>query len=175
MVLCIGFHLQRRKKFVLSAGDGRTNSPNELLNFMIYNRPTDDFDGLQNDHGNMGRHALSIFSFASVLAATCNFSEDNKLGERGFGPDYKEIQAWELWNEGGGLELMDPNLGDSCIKDQFLRCMLVALLCVEENAADRPTMSDVISMLTSESMELAMPTKPAFYTERNVATAAIAR
>ncbi|CAL8163211.1 unnamed protein product [Prunus armeniaca] len=89
MVLCIGFHLQRRKKFVLSAGDGRTNSPNELLNFMIHNRPTDDFVGLQNDHGNMGRHALSIFSFASVLAATCNFSEDNKLGERGFGPDYK--------------------------------------------------------------------------------------
>lgn len=56
---------------------------------MIYNRPTDDFDGLQNDHGNMGRHALSIFSFASVLAATCNFSEDNKLGEGGFGPHYK--------------------------------------------------------------------------------------
>lgn len=46
---------------------------------------------------------------------------------------------------------------------------------MEENAADRPTMSDVISMLTSESMELAMPTKPAFYTERNAATAAIAR
>ncbi|CAL8147205.1 unnamed protein product [Prunus armeniaca] len=41
----------------------------------------------------MGRHALSIFSFASVLAATCNFSEDNKLGERDFGPDYKEKLA----------------------------------------------------------------------------------
>ncbi|ONI11928.1 hypothetical protein PRUPE_4G135300 [Prunus persica] len=229
----------------------------------------------------MGRHALSIFSFASVLAATCNFSEDNKLGEGGFGPHYKdklatgreiavkrlskcsrqealqfknelrliyELQtykplihmdlkasnilldenmnpkisdfgmarifthneleentswivgtrsvhvsnimegtfsiksdvysfgvltleiisgrknnrlykedrvlnlvgyAWVLWKEGGGLEIM--------------------------HTSDRPTMSDVISMLTSESMELAMPTKPAFYTERNAATAAIAR
>ncbi|BFG28708.1 hypothetical protein CerSpe_149820 [Prunus speciosa] len=115
-----------------------------------------------------------VYSFGVLMLEIISGRKNNRL--------YKEDRvlnlvgyAWELWNEGGGLELMDPNLGDSCIKDQFLRCILVALLCVEENAADRPTMSDVISMLTSESMELAMPTKPAFYTERNVATAAIAR
>ncbi|ONI01791.1 hypothetical protein PRUPE_6G158800 [Prunus persica] len=55
--------------------------------------------------------------------------------------------AWELWKEGRGLELMDPTLKDSCTEDQLLRCFQVVLLCVEENAADRPSMSDVVSML----------------------------
>lgn len=32
---------------------------------------------------------LPLFSFASVAAATDNFSEANKLGEGGFGPVYK--------------------------------------------------------------------------------------
>ena len=32
---------------------------------------------------------LPLFSLMSILAATNNFSEDNKLGEGGFGPVYK--------------------------------------------------------------------------------------
>lgn len=35
-------------------------------------------------------------------------------------------------------------------------------MCVQENAVDRPTMSDVISMLTSESITLPDPRQPAF-------------
>ncbi|CAK9153263.1 unnamed protein product [Ilex paraguariensis] len=35
------------------------------------------------------RHDLNIFSFASIAAATNNFSHQNKLGEGGFGPVYK--------------------------------------------------------------------------------------
>ncbi|PRQ30456.1 putative protein kinase RLK-Pelle-DLSV family [Rosa chinensis] len=81
--------------------------------------------------------------------------------------------AWALWKEGAGLGLMDPTLDDSCDKDQLLRCVHVGLLCVEENAASRPTMLDVILMLTNESMSLPVPTKPAFCTERNVITDAI--
>ena len=32
---------------------------------------------------------LPLFSFASVSTATNNFSDENKLGEGGFGPVYK--------------------------------------------------------------------------------------
>ncbi|KAM2176640.1 hypothetical protein ACFX1Q_035914 [Malus domestica] len=76
--------------------------------------------------------------------------------------------AWELWKKNAALELKDPTLGDSCNGNQLLRCIHISLLCVEENAADRPTMSDVISMLTNESMELPKPKKPAYYTQGNV-------
>ena len=34
---------------------------------------------------------MPLFSFVSVAAATNNFSDDNKLGEGGFGPVYKVI------------------------------------------------------------------------------------
>jgi hypothetical protein len=60
-----------------------------LLNLIKSNRPT-DVDGVHND-GKMQHHDLSVFSYASVMAATCNFSEQNKLGEGGFGPVYKVI------------------------------------------------------------------------------------
>ncbi|CAL2265966.1 unnamed protein product [Prunus armeniaca] len=76
--------------------------------------------------------------------------------------------AWELWKEGRGLEIMDPTLKDSCTEDQLLRCFHVGLLCVEENAADRPCMSDVVSMLTTETISLPLPTRPAFIAIRNV-------
>ncbi|KAM1122793.1 hypothetical protein ACFX13_004369 [Malus domestica] len=81
--------------------------------------------------------------------------------------------AWELWKEGTVLEFMDPTLGDSCVKDQLLRCVHVGLLCVEENAADRPTMPDVVSMLTNQSTPMPLPAKPAFFTERNVVEAGL--
>ena len=72
------------------------------------------------------------------------------------------MQAWQLWNEGKGLELMDPLLGDSCCPDEFLRCYHIGLLCVQEDAFDRPTMSSVIIMLRSESLSLRQPERPAF-------------
>ncbi|BFG28703.1 hypothetical protein CerSpe_149770 [Prunus speciosa] len=83
--------------------------------------------------------------------------------------------AWELWKEGRWLELMDPTLKDSCTEDQLLRCFHVGLLCVEENAADRPSMSDVISMLTTETISMPLPTRPAFFTRRNVVKSDISR
>ncbi|KAL6198853.1 hypothetical protein ACLB2K_028641 [Fragaria x ananassa] len=46
-----------------------------------------DVHGIQND-GSPG-HDLRTFSYESVKAATDFFSEENKLGEGGFGPVYK--------------------------------------------------------------------------------------
>ena len=67
-----------------------------------------------------------------------------------------------LWNEGKGLELMDPLLGGSRCPDEFLRCYHIGLLCIQEDAFDRPTMSYVIIMLKSESINLWQPEGPTF-------------
>ncbi|RQO86114.1 hypothetical protein POPTR_001G437950v4 [Populus trichocarpa] len=75
--------------------------------------------------------------------------------------------AWELWKAGSPFELVDPTLRESCSKDQVLRCIHVGLLCVEDNAVDRPIMSDVISMLTSEA-QLPLPKQPAFSNARSI-------
>ncbi|GFS40947.1 S-locus lectin protein kinase family protein [Actinidia rufa] len=65
--------------------------------------------------------------------------------------------AWELWIEGRRLELMDSALADSWPRIEFMRCVQIGLLCVQESAEDRPTMSQVLSMLTSESVALPTP------------------
>ncbi|CAN4128069.1 unnamed protein product [Withania somnifera] len=75
--------------------------------------------------------------------------------------------AWEQWKEGRALELKDPTLGDVCDSKQLLRVIHVGLLCVQEHAQDRPTISDVITMLGNESMPLPMPQQPTFFTRRN--------
>ncbi|VVA36969.1 PREDICTED: G-type lectin S-receptor [Prunus dulcis] len=80
MVLCIS----RRKLF---SGETHPMVENELLEWMESDRSTGDVNGLQND-GKMGNN-LTVFSYASVVAATTNFSEENKLGQGGFGPVYK--------------------------------------------------------------------------------------
>uniref|UniRef100_A0A2N9GD61 Reverse transcriptase domain-containing protein n=1 Tax=Fagus sylvatica TaxID=28930 RepID=A0A2N9GD61_FAGSY len=54
--------------------------------------------------------------------------------------------AWDLWQEGKGLELVDSAISDSCVEYQVIRCIHVSLLCVEDGAVDRPTMSDMLSM-----------------------------
>ncbi|KAK1417771.1 hypothetical protein QVD17_26905 [Tagetes erecta] len=76
--------------------------------------------------------------------------------------------AWELWQQGDALQLQDPTLGDSCVVHQLLRTIHVALLCVQENAGDRPVMSDVIAMLVNDTMLLSVPKRPAFFFGRTV-------
>ena len=72
------------------------------------------------------------------------------------------FQAWQSWKEGAAIELMHPTLLESFAEDRALRCINVALLCVENNPLDRPSMSVVVSMLTSEIVKLPMPKQPAF-------------
>ncbi|KAK4253208.1 hypothetical protein QN277_010801 [Acacia crassicarpa] len=73
------------------------------------------------------------------------------------------IYTWNLWREGKCLELMDPMLEDSNVdKGGVLKCIHIGLLCVQEDASDRPTMSTVVVMLASDTMTFPKPNRPAF-------------
>ncbi|PHT56052.1 G-type lectin S-receptor-like serine/threonine-protein kinase [Capsicum baccatum] len=80
--------------------------------------------------------------------------------------------TWKLRMENRALDVMDPTLVDTFNENEVLKCINVALLCVQEDSGDRPTMSNVIIMLGSESMTLPRPNQPAFVTRRNAAEAA---
>ncbi|KAK6229115.1 hypothetical protein SCA6_018066, partial [Theobroma cacao] len=76
--------------------------------------------------------------------------------------------AWKLWKEDNILGLVDMEVSDpSYDEKEILRCIHVGLLCVQEFAKDRPTMSRVVSMLYSEIVDLPPPKQPAF-TERQI-------
>ena len=67
----------------------------------------------------------------------------------------------ELWKEGTALDLMDQTIHETCNADEFLRCVNIGLLCVQEDLSDRPTMLNVVFMLGSETATLQTPKQPA--------------
>ncbi|KAM4125597.1 hypothetical protein ACB094_01G321300 [Castanea mollissima] len=75
--------------------------------------------------------------------------------------------AYELWKEGKGMEFMDPTLDDTTSSCKLVQCMQIALLCVQENAIDRPSMLEVSSMLKNETIVVTNPKRPAFSTKRD--------
>ncbi|AET02525.2 cysteine-rich receptor-like kinase [Medicago truncatula] len=72
------------------------------------------------------------------------------------------LYTWKLWCEGKCLELIDPFHQKTYIESEVLKCIHIGLLCVQEDAADRPTMSTVVRMLGSDTVDLPKPTQPAF-------------
>ncbi|XWS18239.1 hypothetical protein CRYUN_Cryun32bG0026300 [Craigia yunnanensis] len=69
--------------------------------------------------------------------------------------------AWKNWKKGTPLKLIDPILRDGS-RSEMMRCIHLALLCVQENIAYRPTMDSVVLMLSSCSISLPVPSKPGF-------------
>ncbi|XP_021809333.1 G-type lectin S-receptor-like serine/threonine-protein kinase SD1-29 isoform X2 [Prunus avium] len=69
--------------------------------------------------------------------------------------------AWHSWNEGRGLDLVDDVLADSYSPSEVMRCVHIGLLCVQDDAADRPTMPDVVFMLSRET-DRPQPKRPIF-------------
>ena len=65
------------------------------------------------------------------------------------------------------MEFMDPTLDDTTSSCKLIRCMQIALLCVQENAIDRPSMLEVSSMLKNETTFVTIPKKPAFSRKRD--------
>jgi hypothetical protein len=70
--------------------------------------------------------------------------------------------GWRLCNGGNLLNMIDPTIVGCCPQEQALRCIQVGLLCVQADVVNRPAMSDVVLMLSANSMGIPNPTKPAF-------------
>ncbi|GAY31731.1 hypothetical protein CUMW_284940 [Citrus unshiu] len=87
-----------------------------------------------------------VFSFGVLLLEIVSgrknnscYDEERPLNLVGY--------AWQLWKEGKASELMEAALDGPCPENELLRCIHVGLLCVQDQAVDRPTMADVVSCL----------------------------
>ena len=74
-------------------------------------------------------------------------------------------QAYQLWQDGKWNELLDPALGGDVPVTEVMKCLQVALLCVQDSADDRPNMSEVVAMLGS-LITMPEPRQPAYYNVR---------
>ncbi|XP_062186042.1 G-type lectin S-receptor-like serine/threonine-protein kinase SRK [Phragmites australis] len=73
--------------------------------------------------------------------------------------------AWESWNQ----HKIEKDLLDSSVAqpepDHLLkleRCVQIGLLCVQQSPVYRPSMSEVVTMLTNNSSQIRSPNRPVF-------------
>ncbi|XP_073004254.1 cysteine-rich receptor-like protein kinase 21 isoform X4 [Typha latifolia] len=107
-----------------------------------------------------------VFSFGVLLLEIVSGKRNAGLNQY---DDFLNLlgYAWEVWKKGRWLELVDPSLGDGYSMDQVMKCIHVALLCVQEKPGDRPAMWTVTTMLSSESTTaLPVPKQPGFFNLR---------
>ncbi|KAF2533460.1 hypothetical protein F2Q70_00032958 [Brassica cretica] len=71
--------------------------------------------------------------------------------------------VWRLWTSGSQLELVDPAMRGNYKSNEVTRCIHIALLCIQENPEDRPMLSTIITMLTSNTTILPVPRLPGFF------------
>lgn len=66
------------------------------------------------------------------------------------------------------MELVDEWMDYSGSIEEISQCIHIALLCVQKSADQRPSMSSVVPMLSSETAIPPKPQPPGFYIERDI-------
>ncbi|KAA8541242.1 hypothetical protein F0562_025151 [Nyssa sinensis] len=119
------------------------------------------FPHCTDPYGYMAPEYLSIkadvFSFG-VLVLEIVSGEKNYNWHGSEAADFLSY-AWMLFQEGRSLDLVDPSL-DECDFGEAAMCIQLGLLCCQESAKERPDMSCVHLMLSSDSSTLPKPGKP---------------
>ncbi|XVF27792.1 hypothetical protein REPUB_Repub14bG0139500 [Reevesia pubescens] len=107
-----------------------------------------------------------VFSFGVLILEILSGQKNNRF-RHGEDDEYILSFAWRSWREGSALNLIDPTLGDGS-RNEMMRCIHIALLCVQENVASRPTMASIVLMLNSFSTNLPVPSQPAFAMQSDI-------
>ncbi|THG21957.1 hypothetical protein TEA_012204 [Camellia sinensis var. sinensis] len=116
-------------------------------------RPTmPDIVLMQHSDTNAPTPKQPIFTFRSLLYSDKQTQCNNFCSIN---------EAWHLWNKSRALDLVDEAMAESCLLSEVMRCIGIGLLCVQNHAADRPTMSAVVLMLSSE-IDVPQPKQPTF-------------
>ncbi|XP_071700473.1 cysteine-rich receptor-like protein kinase 15 [Rutidosis leptorrhynchoides] len=101
-----------------------------------------------------------VYSFGVLMLEIISGQRNNKFIYNDK-PRNFVTTAWHLWNENNGEELIDRFLIQECPVNDIVRWINIALLCVQEDPQDRPTMSAVVFMLEGQwSTELPRPSEP---------------
>ncbi|KAL1537107.1 cysteine-rich receptor-like protein kinase 42 [Salvia divinorum] len=70
--------------------------------------------------------------------------------------------VWKLFKTDRLAETVDPSLKDDFPPAEASKVLKIGLLCVQASVAQRPSMVDVVRMLTDENCEIPEPNQPPF-------------
>ncbi|VVB11967.1 unnamed protein product [Arabis nemorensis] len=104
-----------------------------------------------------------VYSFGVLVLEIISGKKNSSLYHMDGSVGNLVTYTWRLWSNGSPLELVDPSFRDNYQRNEISRCIHIALLCVQEDAEGRPTMSGIVQMLTTSSIALAVPRPPGFF------------
>ncbi|TQD79747.1 hypothetical protein C1H46_034720 [Malus baccata] len=135
--LIFNFGLSR----IVEATQSLSNT-HKVVGTLGYMSPEYAMGGVFSEKSDVYSFGILLLEIISGSKITSFYYSEEQLGFLAY--------AWQLWNEGRGLKFVDEVLADSYSSSEVTRCMHIGLLCVQDKAADRPTMPDVVFMLSSE-------------------------
>ncbi|KAM3346252.1 hypothetical protein ACQJBY_020681 [Aegilops geniculata] len=139
---------------IFSSNNTEANATKKVVGTLGYMAPEYAFHGLfsiKSDVFSFGVLTLEILRGKRNSHECGNFI--NLLGH-----------AWQLFEEESWVDLIDTALLPNGHSEEMMRCINIALLCVQESAIDRPTMLDVVAMLSNKAMIVDKPKHPAYFT-----------
>ncbi|XP_048606967.1 cysteine-rich receptor-like protein kinase 40 isoform X2 [Brassica napus] len=107
------------------------------------------------NHGQISAKS-DVYSFGVVLLEMISGRRNNSFVGEGIA-----AFAWKRWSEGKPEVIIDPLLVENP-SVQIIKLIQTGLLCVQEDATKRPTMSSVMVWLGSETITIPSPKAPAF-------------
>ncbi|KAK7342870.1 hypothetical protein VNO80_25827 [Phaseolus coccineus] len=134
------------------------SNTNRVVGTYGYMSPEYAMEGVFSTKSDVYSLGVLLLEIVSGRKNTSFYDDDHPLNLVG--------HVWELWKDDKYFELVDPSLNEVFDHEEVQRCIHIGLLCVEHYANDRPTMSDIISILTSKGPIVSLPQKPAFYIQR---------
>uniref|UniRef100_A0A803LKW0 Cysteine-rich receptor-like protein kinase 29 n=1 Tax=Chenopodium quinoa TaxID=63459 RepID=A0A803LKW0_CHEQI len=116
-------------------------------------------------HGNFSIKS-DIYSFGVLVLEIISGQKVSRFSQAHNGDSLLSF-AWRNWSEGNAMKLVDPTIS-AIHTNEVLRTIHIALLCVQENATQRPIMSSVVLMLNSYSITLPVSSRPAFLMQNDL-------
>lgn len=101
-----------------------------------------------------------VFSFGVLVLEILSGKKNTSYHESHQADDLLSF-AWMNWTNETPWLILDPKLRGCYSRIEVGRCVHIALLCVQENPVDRPSMANIMLALNSYSVTLALPRQPA--------------
>ncbi|KAF7000563.1 hypothetical protein CFC21_016443 [Triticum aestivum] len=133
-------------------GDENQFNTNRVVGTFGYMSPEYAMEGIFSVKSDVYSFGVLILEIITGKRAVSFHGQQESLNIAGY--------AWQQWNEDKGEDMIDPLIKPSCSIRQVLRCIHIALLCVQDHAQERPDVPAVILMLSSDSSSLPMPRAP---------------
>ncbi|KAM3365604.1 hypothetical protein ACQJBY_015358 [Aegilops geniculata] len=134
----------------------------------VTNRVVGTYGYMAPEYAMRGNYSIKsdVFSFGVLILEIVTGKRNSVAYDSEQAVDLLSL-VWEHWTMGTIVEIMDSSMTSHSPGDQMLKCMHIGLLCVQEDPADRPMMSVVTVMLSSSTVSLQAPSRPAFCIQKS--------